>query len=231
MALFILNPGVQPLGQFDVYDTDLTSVKGGEIMTLDQTLRTNASDKSSRDVLDGYLAAGVSEGTPTAYRVVTKIAKDSVGSGKLFFLADDGTTYYGVTLGSVIGTTVGQATTGTNLGPHTAYGSGKVTLWDKQGLYAVSLDAVNAYLVPDTAAKALGHGGLFDTPLPGELLYRDAYGLLARSAQQGNTADKVAAFIELSSKGSLVTTPARLVGAAEVFDRVKIEWFGTGHSA
>ncbi len=231
MALFVLNPGVQPLGQFDMYDSEITSVKGGEIMTLDKTARTNADDKSSPDVLDGYLAPSIDEGTPTAYRVVARIAADSVGSAKLYFLSDEGTSYYGVTLGSVIGTTCGQSTTGTNLGPHTCYGSGKVTLWDKQGLYAVSLDAVNAYLVPDTAAEALSHGGLYDTPLPGERLVRDAAGKLARYAQVGNTTDYVAAFIELSSKGSLVTTPARLVGASEVFDRVKIEWFGTGHSA
>ena len=56
---------------------------------------------------------------------------------------------YGTLFGAVVGGTVGQQVngpttfTGAILGPHTSTGSGKTTCWDKPGLYAVSLDAVD----------------------------------------------------------------------------------------
>lgn len=217
MALFILNPGITPLGDFDLLDSDAAALKGGEVMTLDKALRAG-TDRAAKDVLDGYLAPGVSEGTPTAYRTVARIADEATETYKLFFLADDGKAYYGVMFGSVIGAPVGQSTTGTNFGPSTVTGSGKVTLWDKPGLYAVSLDAVAADVIPAT----------LDTPLPGEVLYRSTGGLLTRAS---GTGDKIAAFIELTDKGSLVTTPGRLVGAAEVFDRIKIQFYGADKNA
>jgi len=219
MALFILNPGVSPLGDFDLLDTDAAGLLGGEVMVLDKSTprRNAAGEKAAADVYDGYLAPGVSEGTPTAYRTVARIASSTCNQ-KLFFLADDGKKYYGVMFGSVIGAPMGLSTTGTNLGPSTVSGSGKVTLWDKPGLYAVSLDAVAADVIPAT----------LDTPLPGELLYRSTGGLLTRDT---GTSDKIAAFIELTANGALVTTPGRLVGAAETFDRIKIQFLGAGNHA
>ncbi|KKL70142.1 hypothetical protein LCGC14_2107870 [marine sediment metagenome] len=223
MALFILTPGLQPLGDFDVLDTDQSSVNGGEVMTLGEASRTiTSSEKAAADVLDGYIADQVSEGTPTATRVVAKLADETTEDRKLFYLSDDGTAFYGVLFGSVIGTPVGLTTTGTNLGPHTISGSGKVTLWDKEGLYAVSTSVLSSDVVPTT-------GNTLDTPLPGELLYREqGTGLLTRATTSG---DKIAMFVELASNSSLVTTPARLVGATEVFDRIKIQFLGTGAAA
>lgn len=223
MALFILTPGIQPLGDFDLLDTDQASVLGGEVMTLDEAARANSStEKAAADVFDGYIADAVSAGTPTATRVVARIADETSETYNLFYLADEGTAFYGVTFGSVIGGPVGLTTTGTNLGPHTATGSGKVTLWDKAGLYAVSLTAIAADVVPTAS------GNLYDTPLPGELLYRSTAGRLTRAT---GTSDKIAQFVELTSNGSLVTTPARLVGASEVFDRIKIQYLGASHNA
>lgn len=224
MALFLLNSGIQPLGDFDVLDTDAGNILGGEVMILDEASRLNtSSEKAAADIFDGYVADGIDTGVATATRVIARIADESSETFKVFYLADEGTTHYGVLFGTVIGTPAGLKTTGTNLGPHTTSGSGKVTLYDKPGLYAVSLDVLSADVVPTAS------GNLYDTPLPGTVLYREAStGKLCRAT--GST-DKIASFVELSGNGSLVTTPGRLVGAAESFDRIKIQFFGAHHNA
>lgn len=224
MALFLLNPGLNPLGTFDLLDTDQASVLGGEVMVLDEASRTvTSTEKAAHDVFDGYVADAVDTGDPTATRVVARIADEASETYNVFYLADEGTTHYGVMFGSVIGGPAGLGTTGTNLGPHTATGSGKVTLWDKPGLYAVSLDAISADVVPTTS------GNLYDTPLPGTVLYRET--LTGKLCRATGTSDKVAVFVELTSNGSLVTTPAKLVGASEAFDRIKIQYLGATHNA
>ncbi len=43
MALYLLQPGLQPLGQFDFLDTDLDNVLGGELGTWDEASRTNTA--------------------------------------------------------------------------------------------------------------------------------------------------------------------------------------------
>ena len=51
MALFILQPGIQPLGQFDFLDTDLANVLGGEIGAWAEASRTNSStEKAAQDL-------------------------------------------------------------------------------------------------------------------------------------------------------------------------------------
>lgn len=226
MALFILNPGIQPLGDFDLLDTDQSSVLGGEVMCLDEAARANSSTlKAAADVLDGYIANEIDVGTPTATRVVARIADESSETYNVFYLADDGIAHYGTTMGSVIGTPVGLSTTGTALGPHSCSGSGKITLWDKAGLYCVSLDALAADVVPTAS------GNLYDTPLPGELLYRSTAGRLTRAT---GTSDKMALFVELTNNGSLVTTPIRLFSAtanSSNYDRIKIQYLGATHNA
>ena len=142
-------------------------------------------------------------------------------------MLDDGVAGYGTAFGTLIGNPLGLSTTvasgGSLIGPHTAQGSGKVTAWHLEGLYGVSLTALAADVVPTAS------GNLYDTPLPGELLYREATtGKLTRVA---TSTDKIALFVELSGNGSLVTTPARLVGAAEVFDRIKMQYLGSTHNA
>jgi hypothetical protein len=232
MALYLLQPGIDPLGHFDFLDTDIASVLGGEVAVLDEASRTNtATEKAAQDVLDGYVADLVSSGDPAASRPLARLADGystvfldatkgniRVEPRKMFYLTDDGTANYGTLFGELIGNPVGLLTSGgPQLGPHTAQGSGKVTLWDKPGLYAVSTDAVTDALNPAT-------GNLNDTPLPGATLYREHN--TGRLTADSVTGDKVATFVELNDGGSLVTTPARLVGAAEVFDRLVIQYLG-----
>lgn len=226
MALFLYQPGVQPLGQYDFLDTDVSSLLGGQIGTLDEASRTiTSTEKAAQDVLDGYLADQVDVGTPDASRPVLRLADESSESTDLFYLLDDGTTHYGTLFGELIGTPVGLATTtssgGSALGPSTAAGSGKVTAWDKPGVYGVSTDALDS--------DVLGGDNQNDTPLPGELLYRGS--TTAQLTRATTSSDKIALFIELAGNGSLVNTPNDLVGATESFDRIKIQYLGATHNA
>lgn len=235
MALYLVTPGIEPLGLFDVLDTDLTNILGGEIAVLDEASRTNTlTEKAAQDVLDGYIADLVDVGTPDASRPVARLAdgystvfldatKNStrVEPRRLFYLMDDGTANYGTSFGTLIGNPLGLSTTvasgGSLIGPSTLQGSGKVTLWDKPGMYAVSNDAVATDLNPQA-------GNLNDTPLPGTTLFREHN--TGRLTVDSITGDKVAMFVEISDNRSLVNTPARLVGATQTFDRITIQYLG-----
>lgn len=230
MALFIYQPGVQPIGQFDFLDTDVASLLGGEVGTLDEASRTlTSSEKAAQDVLDGYVADGVDTGTAGATRPILRIADTATETYKIFYLLDDGVAHYGTMFGTLIGNPLGLSTTvssgGTLIGPSTASGSGKVTAWGSPGVYGVSRDAVHSTLDPAS-------GNLNDTPLPGGLLYREpSTGQLSTSVAAVAAADKIGLFIEIAGNGSLVNTPASLVGATETFDRVKFQYLGAGHNA
>lgn len=230
MALFILQPGIQPLGDFDALDTDAGNILGGEVMVLDEASRSvTSTEKAASDVFDGYVADEVTEATT---RVVARIADEATETYDIFYLGDEGKSDYGVLFGTVVGSPTGLSTTGgTNLGPHTTSGSGKVTLWDKEGLYAISLDALSNDVVP-TSTYWDGTGSqpiYYDTPLPGTVLYRET--LTGKLARASGTSDKIAAFVELADSGTLVKTPARLVGATATYDRVKVQYFGSHHNA
>lgn len=221
MALYILQPGVQPLGQFDFDDTDLPNVVGGDLATLDRTsARTNTSSEKHAADADGYSADLIDVGTPTGYRTLFRLADSATETAKPMYLIDDGKTGYGTLFGQVIGVPAGLSTTGTNAGPHTASASGKVTLWDKAGLYAISLDALDTGVVPYTS------GNLYDTPIPGDLLYRGANtGKLSKT--QTGSEKFVAMFVELTNSRSLVNTPAALVGStSSLFDRIVVQYVG-----
>ncbi len=228
MALFILQPGLQPLGQYDFDDTDLPNVVGGDLGVWDEQARTNSTSvKAAADTADGYIADLVDVGTATATRPMLRLADTATETYKFFCLLDDGTaSYYGTIFGKLLGGPVGLATSvqgSTTLGHHTAIGSGKVTAWEKPGLYGVSLDALDTDVVPTAS------GNLYDTPLPGELLYRGS--TTAKLTRATTSGDKVAMFVELSGTRALVTTPARLVGASEVFDRIVINYLGAVFNA
>lgn len=164
MALILLQPGIEPLGQFDLEDDDAALVRGGEVavfVALDE-----ATDAYAGDVwLPG----------PRVQLELGDVAAD----GELYGLVDEGTSSastvpgYGTLFGTVIGSTVGQGTglgalsdTGAVVvGPATVRGSGKATLWTKPGLYGVTLDgwadsaefdalALNADVHGDSAAGA-----------------------------------------------------------------------------
>lgn len=220
MALYVLQPGIQPLGQFDVLDTDQDNVVGGLIGTWGEASRTNTSTETAvSDVLDGYVSDNVSESSNTATRPVIQIADATGDDNKAMYLLDDGKAGYGTTFGSILSL---YDPTGTVVGPHTSLGSGKVTCWDKPGLFAVTFEA--CYSDRNVTNGALEAGQ--DTPMPGDVLYRHrTTGKITRLANS-TANNKVGVYVEHSTNGALVTTPAKLVGATEVFDRVVFDYFG-----
>jgi hypothetical protein len=184
-----------PLGQFDGLDSQLTSVKGGEVVCF-STTAVPPGDKAASDAFDGYV--------PPTNRPVVQFASDQ--NSRPLMLADDGIAGYGTLFGTVVGGTVGQVSTGgTVLGPHTATGSGKITCWAQPGLYAVSLDAVDG-----TAGGLLPSNAL---AVPGVGLYYTAAGLLTLSANKVSSAPRVGTLVEFTDNGSLVTTPNYLTQA------------------
>lgn len=200
MSLKILNPGVQPLGLFDVIDSELTSIKGGEVVTLTSVVNTAATDKAAADVFDGYTLPSSVQKRPA----VTK----TLASGKRpLMLADDGISGYGTLFGTVVGGTVGQVVNGgAVLGPHTSTGSGKLTCWDKPGLYAVSLDAVDT----TTSTGLVTNNTSLDS---GSALYATTAGLLTPNSGAAFESVVVGRFVSFDTNGSLVTTPNKLVAA------------------
>jgi len=221
MSLKLLQPGTQPLGQFDGYDSDVLTLKGGEVVSFAQVttsgqpgVSSGGLDQAAYDVFDGYVnATGVLK-RPVVSRRYDGNAGSVSASSRPLMLSDDGITGYGTLFGSVVGGTVGQQVngpttfTGAILGPHTATGSGKVTCWDKPGLYAVSLDAVDTNAVsglqPTNTTLAVGTGLTFTS-----------LGLLTPVGSAGalGGAPKVANLVEFNTNQSLVTTPNYLVAA------------------
>ena len=223
MALFILTPGIQPLGNFDCLDTDMSSIIGGEIVTLDKTSATNTStEAAAADVLDGYISRPGEGGSPTAYRTVARLATTATETYKFFGLADEGIANYGTLFGSLIGGTCGTGAASV-IGPSSMSGSGKITIWEKPGLYAVTLTALAADVVPTAT------GNLYDTPLPGTILYRGATS--AKMCRLNTSGDKIALFVELSNSGGMSQTPKHLItGLASSFDRIVIQYLGATHN-
>lgn len=208
MSLKLLQPGTQPLGQFDGLDSQVLSLKGGEVVTFKSVVATQATDKAAADAFDGY-----SNPSGTQKRAVVALADGY--SFRPLMLADEGITGYGTLFGAVVGGTVGMQVNGPNsytgavLGPHTATGSGKVTCWDKQGLYAVSLDACDTDATNGLQPTNVG----LDT---GAALYFTSAGLLTptQSRAVGTTSCPVVGrFVDFNTNGSLVTTPNSLVAA------------------
>lgn len=198
MSLKLLQPSVQSLGQFDGLDSEVLTLKGGEVVTF-ASISASGSDKASRDSFDGYA-------NPSGTASRTVVTKTLTAASRPLMLADEGINGYGTLFGSVVGGTVGQNTSGSVLGPHSATGSGKVTCWDKQGLYAVSLDAC------DTDAT----NGLQPTNVAltaGSALSYTAAGLLTTATNKVSGAPTIARFVEFATNGSLVNTPNTLVAA------------------
>lgn len=129
MALLMVQEGLSPAGQYD--NLDGYSPLGGEVYVL----YSKGVDANSFQVVSARPAV--------------------TGDGYAFFLVDDGLTGYGVLFGNTVTKTATGFSSGldsaTRLGPATQVGSGKLTLWDKPGLYAVTLDAL---FDGETALKA-----------------------------------------------------------------------------
>lgn len=216
MALFPVSPGLQPLGLFDCKDTDLSSLKGGEVMTLGSASRTlTSTEGAAADVLDGYDYAV----TATPQRAVAQIA---TAASVPVFLSDEGTgPHYFTLLGTVVGSSAGLTVSGTALGIHTGAASGKATLWDKPGLYSVTLDACATDFISSLAGAALAPGAKIGHLATGKLAHGSCGSVVASTG--------VAHLAEFEGSQSLVTTPARLVGATTLPDRVKIFFHAAMH--
>jgi len=207
MALVLHNTMDRPLGQFDSLDAQVSLWKGGEIACWATTpYGASATDKAAADVLDdGYAPVG---GTPVRPVVTIASTNSSAGAGAPpLFLADDGTNHYGTLFGVVVGATAGQTSFGpgggTNLGPNTATGSGKVTLWHMAGLYGVTLDAVDS--TSGTGLVTNNTGLTVGTPLQYTSL-----GLLTPAT---TLTTKVGYFSEFQTTGSFVTSQQFMVAA------------------
>jgi hypothetical protein len=222
MALKLVQSGREPLGQYDGLDTEVLTLKGGEICTFTSVAATSSTDKAAADVFaDGYLnPANVSKRV-----VVTRTVASTV---RPLFLCDEGITGYGTLLGAVVGGTAGQQVngplttqvTGAVLGPHTATGSGKVTLWGAPGTYSVSLDAVDQG-VATAPSQTDGLQPTNSTLVPGQSLTwvpnntsgTGGYLTPVGSTNAAGNTVVVARFIDFETNGSLVTTPNKLVAA------------------
>lgn len=187
-----------PFGQFDGLDSEVSSLLGGEVVGF-IGVSTTGSDKHAYDINDGY------SGTTSPKRpAVTKTLTTGM---RPLFLADEGVRGYGTLFGEVVGGTLGQVSSGgAQLGPHTALGSGKVTLWGTPGMYAVTLDAVDTTgttgLVPENTNL-----------LPGTALYATSAGLLTPRLAGAFEAVVVARFLEFATNGSRVTTSLSQIAA------------------
>jgi len=204
MALKLLQVGREPLGQFDGYDLDYLTITGGEIgrfISVAYTLQPGASvDSAAADVFDGYSPASMTR------PAITRTLPATAATYRPLFLLDEGIVGYGTMLGTVVGGVVGQSVPNpsnlvgaTVLGPHTATGSGKVTCWDKPGLYGVTTGSLATSLTVNSAVQA------------GDPLYANTTGNLSATAAEsfdfasGNPTI-VGRFVEFGTNGSLVTT-------------------------
>jgi hypothetical protein len=204
MALELVQPGINPLGQFDGHDSIYLTVKGGEVGTIVGIAIAN--DKGSADVNDGYASAA-------KQRPVVTTALTS--GDRPLFLIDEGIRGYGTLFGSVIGGIAGQISDGVGqyngqlLGPHTAAASGKLTLWDKPGTYAVTLDAVDT-------TKTTGLVPTNTTLTISDALYATSAGLLTPASGSAFENVVLGRFLNFEpyKGGSMVTTPVSMVSAA-----------------
>jgi hypothetical protein len=219
MSLKLLQSGIEPLGQFAGLESDYLTLKGGEVVSFAQTVTSgqpgvtsSGSQPAAYDVFDGYVNEAGTFYRPAVTRLWNAASSLTVNSRPLM-LADEGVLGYGTIFGAVVGGTVGQQVngpttfTGQVLGPQTATGSGKVTCWDKPGLYGVSLDAT------DTASNGLQPT---NTALSvGTQLGFTSLGLLT-PLSAGNAivgCPSVGYLVEFNTNQSLVTTPNYLVAA------------------
>lgn len=197
MALFAVSGRREPYGWFDGKDSELSSFKGGEVVGLTYSLLTSSEQKAS-DVADGYVA-NASQKFPSVTKTITSGMRP-------LFLADEGTKYMGTMFGTLLGSSVGLDSTGTVIGPNTAAGSGKVTLWDGPAFYTVTTDNTDP-----TATTGLQPT---NTTIAGnDPLYAMSTGLLTPNVAVAVSSLVVARFIEFTTNLSKVSTKLSMVSA------------------
>jgi hypothetical protein len=209
--LILLQPGIQPLGQFDIFDSNIDGIAGGEVAAFETLTLTDgyAADVARPGPLVQLKLGFAGDPAVTNERLVWGLIDEGSSGGPDFVPPGPPTIYsgnkgYGTSYGKLIGGTVGQGTgfgllgeSGVvTIGPSTMRGSGKATLWTKPGLYGVTFDAFESDKVFDNAISGI------NVKLSGE----SGTGKL----KDGITAGQV--YVAYSLKGSkdtsLVSTPA-----------------------
>ena len=202
MALEMVQSSGNPVGQLDGDDSCYLTVKGGEVGSIKFVPLAGTDKEAGNQTDDGYVG--------TSRPVVT--VNLAAGMGPLG-LIDDGNWGYGTLFGSLIGGVAGQISYGYNqvpavqIGPPTAYGSGKLTLWVTPGTFAVTLDAVAADLQPGTFSLS----GTACPKLYGTL----GTGVLTSLVGNSDATLAVGRLLNFEpwKGGSLVTTPVFLASA------------------
>lgn len=202
MALKLLNPGLRPLGMFDLDDADLGTLVGGEYVELKTEAAVGA---------EGYAAdVGQLEDATS----IVNFHATSRTVGRLGGLADEGVDEYGTLFGQLIGSNTGKATVVSGavvLGPSTDRASGKVTVWAAPGLYGVN--GQDAEL--DSAAA---NAGVYATSGTGRL--RTTAGLTG----------KVAIYVGAMKDTSLVSTTNTAAGETATTEYHAVFYLGNAQA-
>ena len=219
MALKLLNPGLRPLGTFDLDNDDAAGISGGEYVEL-------AADSSSG--ADGY-AADVGNVGPMGPAAAAAIDGDvvlwnfqlaSCTLENLGGLADEGGDGYGTLFGSLIGSNTGQATSqsgAVTIGPVTNRGSGKVTVWHQAGLYGVNGDAAT------DGTDDSGTSSLEKTTTVNGVVHAHTDGALITATTQ----DQLGCYCGAVTDSSLVSTSNAAAGLAAAIEYHAVYLFGT----
>jgi len=224
MALILLNPGLRPLGQFDLED-DNSSMSGGEYVEL-VTLATS-------EVSEGYAAdVGTAGGSGlvqnTNDSVQFALAQRTVGN--LGGLADEGSDDYGTLFGTAIGGTAGggtglgtQSTRGVvTLGPRTSFASGKVTVWHMSGLYGVTSGAFSDTSAPSVATAV--NTALYSDDNDGTT------GDVGKLTTVADSSGQLAINVGMQRDRSLVSTTSAAVGATADNEHLVVYYLGNSQA-
>jgi len=226
MALKLLNPGVRPLGTFDLDDAFAGTLQGGEYVEL-------LADATPGPLVEGYAAdvgavgpMGPGAGAGLVAPILWNFTPATATSENLGGLADEGVNEYGTLFGQLIGSNVGQATVingAVVLGPSTERASGKVTVWHAPGLYGVSGTPATG---GTDGAGALALSGATAANAP--VYAHDA------GASIGNlctvaaipTGDSLGCFVGQVADSSLVSTTTVAAGLAATAESFAVYYFG-----
>ena len=215
MALVLLNPGLRPMGQFDLNDGQ--TVNGGEYAEL--TSEALTTEGYAADVGTAYGSGIVANSQGLNFALGARTAVPDAATAAVGGLTDEGSDNYGTLFGSAIsmfGTGFGtQSTRGVvTLGPKTDLASGKATIWHQSGLYGVTTDAVTA----STGTNPIGTATATNARL-----YALAAGTLSADASAGV---RVAIYLGAQRDRSLVSTTAAAAGETATTDHYVIYFQG-----
>jgi hypothetical protein len=139
MALKLLNPGLRPLGMFDLEDDNAGNLEGGEYVAINAAGPGAEGYAADVENVGPFTGAVTLDGNATGVKFDLATSAENVLCG----LADEGVDEYGTLFGSLIGQNAGRATQVAGggavvIGPSTDRASGKVTVWAAPGLYGVN---------------------------------------------------------------------------------------------